>query len=82
MTTANTACDTHSVYSYDSGSMLEGAPTVELVSESENEGSTGAVYAYYDRDAAVWYYCAPSDVERMTRLGETVRTVYVMPDAD
>src|SRR5690606_38095643 len=67
---------TATVYDYETGDALEGAPTAELVRESLAAGETGAVPTYREGDA--WHYVAPSDVEHRRRnLGCDVRTVYV-----
>ena len=47
---ANIDPDTYDVYSYDTGNMLEGLPTEELVRESLAADDTGAVCATYDPD--------------------------------
>lgn len=68
---------TYRVYSYDSGDLLVGAPSDELIAASEGAGDTGAVPAYRD-DAGVWQYVQPSQVEHYRRnLRIETQTVYI-----
>lgn len=78
--TAHIDSDAYSVYSYDTGSQCEGAPTEDLVRASLAAGDTGAVHARYDSEAAEWDYVRADDVERCERRGDHVRVVYVMED--
>ncbi len=72
--------DAYSVYDYQKGDQLPGAPTLELVQASLEAGDTGAVNASYDYDESIWDYIREEDRERAERRGEKVRTVFVQKD--
>ena len=64
------------VYSYVSGTLLEGLPTRQLIHESA-VSELGVVYAYRDSDGH-WQYVASQDVHHYrSHLHEDVITVYV-----
>lgn len=67
------------VYAYETGDVLDGAPSAQLVGESEAELSgTGAVAAYLD-ERNVWQHVPDALVEFVERFrGEAVLTVYVL----
>jgi len=68
------------VYDYDTNEALEGAPSEELIEQSDSASPTGAVPAYRDDDG-VWQYVAPSEVEHYRRnLRIETRTVYTQGD--
>lgn len=72
--------DAYSVYSYQTGEQLEGAPTKALVLASLDAGDSGAVCATYDRDEALWSYVRSDERDAYEARGERVRTVYVLED--
>jgi hypothetical protein len=70
------------VYSYDTGAILNGIASAELVHESEVAEPTGAVPAFCDA-AGVWQYVQPNQVNYYrSSLHETVITVYVIASAE
>lgn len=69
----------YEVRDYQTGDALDGDPSDELVRESEAEtkrAGTGAVAAYLED--GVWIYVPESEVEAHERVGDEVRTVYVV----